>query len=285
MSVEDNYFSVNRTIRVRDKLLLMDEPWVMGIINCTPDSFYENSRYQNLTSVLAVAEQQISEGAKILDLGGYSSRPGAASVSTADEITRTAPAIAAIRKAFPDVLISIDTFRSDVAQAALEAGADIINDISGGSIDPKIWDVAARFKAPYILMHMRGTPETMQSLTEYSNLFTDLVSYFSEKIQQLHALGVHDIILDPGFGFAKTLEQNYELLRALPDFRFLHKPMLVGVSRKSMIYKKLGTTPHEALNGTTVLNTLALERGAAILRVHDVREAIEAVRLTEGFRR
>lgn len=281
MSVEDSYFSVKHTIRVGDKLLLMNEPWVMGIINCTPDSFYENSRYQNLNSILEVARKQISEGAKILDLGGYSSRQGAKSVSIEEEIARTAPSIQAIRAEFPEIIISIDTFRSEVAEAAIQAGANIINDISGGEIDPKIWEIAAKYQCPYILMHMRGTPETMQTLTDYTHLFNDIVLYFSTKIAQLHAIGVKDILLDPGFGFAKTVEQNYPLLHALSDFKFLQKPLLVGISRKSMIYKKLDITPQEALNGTTVLNTLALQKGATILRVHDVKEAVEAVRLTQ----
>lgn len=279
ISVEDSYFHSKTSIRLGDKLFSLDTPKVMGIINCTPDSFFENSRFEGVTPVLKQAEKLISAGADMLDLGGYSTRPGAFNIPLTAEIERTRDSIAAIRKEFPDAVISIDTFRAEVAREALEAGANIINDISGGEIDPEIWNVAAHYQCPYILMHMRGTPQTMQENTHYDSLFKEIAAYFSTKLSALKKLGVNDVILDPGFGFSKTLEQNYELLDCLPDLQFLGHPLLVGFSRKSMIYKRLGITPEEALNGTTVLNTKAVLSGAKILRVHDVKEAKEIIRL------
>jgi dihydropteroate synthase len=279
ISVEDSYFRSKNSIRLGKKLFSLAHPRVMGILNCTPDSFYEGSRIQTMDAVLKMAEKQIREGASILDVGGYSSRPNASEVSLAEEIARTQNAIISIKKEFPEIVISIDTFRSEVARIALESGADLINDISGGEIDPKIWKIAAHYQCPYILMHMRGNPKTMQSQTDYRNLFSDVSKYFSVKINQLKQLGVHDVILDPGFGFAKTLDQNYELLDRLKDLHFLEKPILVGFSRKSMIYRLLDSTPEEALNGTTVLNTKAILKGAQILRVHDVKEATEVLKL------
>lgn len=266
-------------MRLGDKLLSIDTPKVMGIINCTPDSFFESSRFENVTSVLHQAEKLISEGADMLDIGGYSTRPGAFNIPLTAEIERTRDSIARIRKEFPRMVISIDTFRAEVAKEAIEAGADLINDISGGEIDPEIWNVAAHYRCPYILMHMRGTPQTMQENTQYESLFKEIAAYFSTKLNALKKRGVHDVILDPGFGFSKTLEQNYELLGHLTDFRFLGYPLLVGFSRKSMIYNKLGITPEEALNGTTVLNTKAILSGAKILRVHDVKEAKQIIDL------
>jgi len=279
MSVEDSYFHSKNSIRVGNNLLNLQIPKVMGIINCTPDSFFEDSRMDTVDLVLRQAEKHISEGADILDIGGYSTRPGAAVISVEEEITRTRTAIDAIRKAYPEITISIDTFRGEVAQQALEAGAQIVNDISGGEIDPTIWEVVARHQCPYILMHMRGTPQTMQENTHYTSLFKEIAAYFSQKLAALKALGIHDVILDPGFGFSKTMEQNYELLEQLADFQFLGQPILAGVSRKSMIYKKLGIPPAEALNATTALNTVAVLKGASILRVHDVKEAREIIRL------
>jgi dihydropteroate synthase len=251
----------------------------MGIINCTPDSFYEGSRYETIKGILTQTEKFISEGVDIIDVGGYSTRPGAFNIPLTEEIERTQKAIAAIRKEFPEIIISIDTFRAEVAKEALEAGANLVNDISGGEIDPEIWNIVAKYKCPYILMHMRGTPQNMQEFTTYDSLFKDIASYFSTKINALKKLGIHDVIIDPGFGFSKTLEQNYELLNTLSDLQFLGCPILVGFSRKSMIYKKLGITNNEALNGTTILNTKAILNGAKILRVHDVREAKEVVEL------
>lgn len=278
-SVEDTNFGSISSIRVGDKLVDFSVPLVMGILNVTPDSFYEGSRENSLSGSIEKARQMISEGAAILDIGGYSTRPGADDIPVEEEIERVVPVIQAIRAEFPSILISIDTFRGDVAEKAILAGAQIINDVSGFEIDPTIVNVAAKYKVPYILMHMRGTPDTMQSLTEYDNLFKDIAHYFSEKIERLKQAGLKDVILDPGFGFAKTIEQNHELLRNLEAFQLFKLPVLAGLSRKSMIYKKLGTTPEESLNGTIALNAIALTKGAHILRVHDVKEAVELVKL------
>lgn len=281
ISVEDSYFHSKNSIRLGDKLFSLATPKVMGIINCTPDSFYEHSRFENITTVLRQTEKLISDGADMLDVGGYSTRPGAFNIDITQEIDRTRNSIAEIRKNFPDIVISIDTFRAEVAKEALEAGADIVNDISGGEIDPEIWNVVAHYQCPYILMHMKGTPQTMQENTNYESLFKEISAYFSIKLNALKKLGVNDVILDPGFGFSKTMAQNYELLDRLSDFQFLGKPLLAGFSRKSMIYKKLGITAEEALNGTTVLNTKAILNGAKILRVHDVKEAKEIITLLD----
>jgi dihydropteroate synthase len=279
MSVEDSYFHSKNSIRVGNKLLNLQIPKVMGIINCTPDSFFEDSRMDTVDLVIRQAEKHIADGADLLDIGGYSTRPGAAVISTEEEISRTRAAIAAIRREFPEIILSIDTFRGEVARQALEAGAQIVNDISGGEIDPTIWKVVAEYQCPYILMHMRGTPQNMQENTQYGSMFKEIAAYFSQKLAALKALGIYEVILDPGFGFSKTGEQNYELLDQLADFQFLGQPILAGISRKSMIYKKLGITAAEALNGTTVLNTVAVLKGASILRVHDVKEAREIIRL------
>ena len=281
ISVEDSYFHSKNSIRISDNLFSLAIPKVMGIINCTPDSFYEGSRYETIKGILTQTEKFISEGVDIIDIGGYSTRPGAFNIPLTEEIERTRKSIAAIRKEFPELIISIDTFRAEVAKEALESGANIVNDISGGEIDPEIWNVVAKYNCPYILMHMRGTPQNMQEFTTYDSLFKDIAAYFSTKINALKKLGIHDIIIDPGFGFSKTLEQNYELLNTLPDLQFLGCPILVGFSRKSMIYKKLGTSAKEALNGTTVLNTKAILNGAKILRVHDVKEAKEVIQLLQ----
>jgi dihydropteroate synthase len=281
ISVEDSYFHSKNSIRISDNLFSLAIPKVMGIINCTPDSFYEGSRYETIKGILTQTEKFISEGVDIIDIGGYSTRPGAFNIPLTEEIERTQKSITAIRKEFPELIISIDTFRAEVAKEALEAGANLVNDISGGEIDPEIWNVVAKYNCPYILMHMRGTPQNMQEFTTYDSLFKDIAAYFSTKINALKKLGIHDIIIDPGFGFSKTLEQNYELLNTLPDLQFLGCPILVGFSRKSMIYKKLGTSAQEALNGTTVLNTKAILNGAKILRVHDVNEAKEVIQLLQ----
>nr|WP_317173712.1 dihydropteroate synthase [Adhaeribacter radiodurans] len=257
----------------------MASPIVMGILNVTPDSFYEGSRHTTTDEVVAQAEKMLAEGADILDIGGYSSRPGATDISVDEEKARVIPAIEAIRRAFPGTFISIDTFRSEIAQAAVQAGASIINDISGGSLDDKMFATAATLKVPYILMHMRGTPQTMKQLTSYDNLIVELVTYFEHKVAQLRAAGVVDIIIDPGFGFAKTVEQNFTLLRNLNEFSLFELPILVGLSRKSMTYKTLGIEASEALPGTIALNTVALLQGASILRVHDVKEAVQTIKL------
>lgn len=282
LGVEDTIFRRKTSITVRGKLLDLGSPKIMGIVNTTPDSFYSGSTVNSEDVLRARVNDMLLSGADILDIGGYSSRPGADDVSVQEEIDRVCPAIESILNEHPEAVISIDTFRSEVAENALKLGAAIINDISGFEQDDRLPKVAAKYNSPYILMHMRGTPQTMQKLTDYENIFSEMVKYFSTKMEVLKKAGVKDIILDPGFGFAKTLEDNHKLLHHLDYFHFLAAPLLVGVSRKSMIYKKLGTSPQEALNGTTVLNTVGLMKGAAILRVHDVKEAKEAVLLLEG---
>ncbi len=257
----------------------------MGIINLTPDSFYTESRKSTSSSILETASQMLQDGADILDIGGYSSRPGATAISEEEEINRVIHPIKMIKTTFPDCLISIDTFRSEVARQTVDAGAAIINDISGGELDPNMFQTVASLQVPYILMHMRGNPETMASQNQYEDLTRDVLKELALKVEKLEAMGVHDIIVDPGFGFAKNVEQNFQLLNELEFFNWLEKPLLVGLSRKSMIYKTLGTAPEEALNGTTVANTVALLKGANILRVHDVKEAKEAVGLISKLKR
>jgi dihydropteroate synthase len=251
----------------------------MGILNTTPDSFYEGSRAGSVENAVDRAGHMIAEGATILDIGGYSSRPGAADISEQEELDRVLPVIEVIIKNFPQAYVSIDTFRAGVARQAVERGACMVNDISGGSLDAQMFETVARLQVPYILMHMRGTPQTMKSQTDYGDILKEMVDYFQKKVYQLRQLDIKDIILDVGFGFAKTIEQNYFLLRNLEVFNILGLPVLAGLSRKSLIYKKLNIPVTGALNGTTVLNTLALSKGAAILRVHDVKEAVETVKL------
>ncbi|GAB5415910.1 MAG: dihydropteroate synthase [Crocinitomicaceae bacterium] len=279
LGVEDTIFRRKTSISVRGKLLDLQIPKVMGILNVTPDSFYTGSTVSSDEDLLSRVNEMLLSGADILDIGGSSSRPGADDVSLQEEMDRVCPAIARIIQEHPDALISIDTYRSEVADAALRVGAGIVNDISGFEHDHNLPQIAAKHNAPYILMHMRGTPKTMQTLTDYTNIFTEIATYFSAKQQLLHEAGVTDVILDPGFGFAKTLEDNHRLLRHLDYFQLLASPLLVGISRKSMIYKKLGASPEEALNGTTVLNTVGLMKGASILRVHDVKAAKEVLEL------
>ena len=277
--VEGTKFPRNTSIRVRDILMDLSTPKVMGIINVTPDSFYSDSRTTEET-LLNHVEKMLNEGMEIVDIGGYSSRPGAINITIEEEINRVVPAIKALKKAFPELIISLDTFRSEVAEIGIISGADIINDISGFEIDPEMVTVAAKYKVPLILMHMRGTPETMQSLTDYDCIFNEMIAYFSKKIDVLKRAGVNDIIIDPGFGFSKTIEQNYYLLEHLDDFLILNKPILAGLSRKSMIYKRMNTLPedNETLDGTIALNKIALKKGASILRVHDVKEAVELIK-------
>jgi dihydropteroate synthase len=269
----------NKTLNVRGLVLDLADPVVMGILNVTSDSFYEGSRVATEKDWLKRAEEMLNNGAAILDVGAYSSRPGASDVSEEIEIERIRQAISSLMKAFPKAILSVDTFRGKVANVAVQEGASIINDISGGSLDINMFETVARLQVPYILMHMRGTPQNMSTLTNYNNLVKELISYFQEKIVQLTSLGVKDIIIDPGFGFAKNIEQNFHLLNHLEQVHLLDKPLLVGVSRKSMIYKTLGNSVENSLNGTTVLNTIALLKGAHILRVHDVKEAREAILL------
>lgn len=251
----------------------------MGIINATPDSFYDKSRVNTEKNILSTASKMIAEGAEILDIGGYSSRPGADEVSVSEETKRVSEAIKTIRSQFPDILISVDTFRAEVVAKGFEAGADVVNDISGGKLDANMFETVARLKMPYIMMHMKGDPQSMSSETQYNDLVKDINYYFSDQIHQARNAGIKDIIIDPGFGFAKTTAQNYRLLRQIDLLKLHDCPILVGVSRKSMIYKSLNTSPKEALNGTSVLNGYALEKGAMILRVHDVKEAMETIQL------
>lgn len=259
--------------------MTFEKPIVMGILNVTPDSFFDGGKHNTIENALLHASELINDGVDIIDIGAYSSRPGAALISVQEEIDRALPVIEAITKQFPDSILSIDTFRADVAKATIQAGAHIINDISGGILDDKMFETVAELQVPYILMHMRGTPETMQQLTDYNDVVNDVAVDLGEKIAKLRALGVKDIILDPGFGFAKTVEQNYELLLRVNELHYHGLPILGGISRKSMIYKKLGITPQESLSATTALNTLLLERGVQILRVHDVKEAKQLTQL------
>ena len=272
----------NLSINIKGKLHYFHNPWVMGIVNVTPDSFYADSRTFDSQSIYNRIADLIEQGADAIDIGGYSSRPGALDVSPEEEYSRLASALEIIRKHFPDTIVSIDTFRADVARkCVLDWQADIINDISGGIADPEMWNTVAELKVPYILMHMRGTPKTMQSLCDYSDVTADVIKDLAVKTDKMRQLGITDIIIDPGFGFAKTLEQNYTLMSELQEFKRLDMPLLVGISHKSMIYKALDIKPENALNGTTVLNTIALAKGADILRVHDVKEAKEAVKITK----
>ena len=251
----------------------------MGILNLTPNSFYDGGKYTNDADVLKQVEQMLFDGADFIDVGAYSSKPNAEFVSEQDELDRLIPIVKSILKEFPNTLLSIDTFRSQVAKQAIEAGACIINDISAGNLDDKMMETIATLQVPYIMMHMKGTPQTMMQLSNYEDVVKEVLFYFSEKIALARSFGINDLIVDPGFGFAKTVEQNYEILQKLELFSILELPLLVGISRKSMIYKPLQTTPDKALNGTTALNMMALTKGAKILRVHDVKEAVECVHL------
>jgi dihydropteroate synthase len=268
-----------KTLNVHGKLIDLSTPAVMGIVNITPDSFFEGSRFTTEAEILAQTEKMLSEGAAFIDVGGYSSRPGAKDISVKEELVRVVSAVKAISKRFPSAVISVDTFRSEVARQAVQEGASIINDISAGELDKEMFTTVAALNVPYIIMHMRGTPQTMKSLTEYKNLILEVTDYFVEKINRLTALGVKDVIIDPGFGFAKTIDQNFELLANLGVFKILDKPILAGLSRKSMIWKTLGSSAEDALNGTTALNMVTLLNGAGILRVHDVKQAVEVVKL------
>jgi dihydropteroate synthase len=272
---------LNYTINANGQLIDLGTPQVMGILNVTPDSFYSGSRKQTETEIAERVEQILAEGGQMIDIGAYSSRPNADNVSTKEEMERLRRGLRILREKAPDAIVSVDTFRADVAKMCVEEyGVQIVNDISGGELDKEMFPTVARLGVPYVLMHMKGTPQTMQEAPHYDDLMKEVLLYFAEKIQQLRDLGQKDIILDPGFGFAKTLEHNYELLSHLEALQIFELPILVGVSRKSMIYKLLGTTAQEALNGTTVLNTICLMKGCAnILRVHDVKECVEAVNI------
>jgi dihydropteroate synthase len=267
------------TIRCKGQLIDLSTPKVMGILNVTPNSFFDGGKYKNESEMLSQVGKMLSDGATFIDIGAYSSKPSAAFVSEEEELQRIVPIVQLILEHFPETLISIDTFRSEVAKACIENGAALINDISAGILDDKMLEIVAKYNVPYIMMHMRGTPQTMQKMTSYENIVKEILFYFSERIAKARSLGINDLIIDPGFGFAKTLEQNYEVLQKLQLFEMLELPLLAGVSRKSMIYKTLHSSAEEALNGTTFLNAIALTKGAKILRVHDVKEAMECVTL------
>jgi len=267
------------TLNCKGRLLVVDKPLVMGIINTTPDSFYQGSRFTGTDSLLHQAELMLKQGADIIDIGGQSTRPGSARITADEELQRVSGAIEVLHKNFPEAIISIDTYWSRVAEEAVLSGASIINDISAATVDEKILEVAARYQTPYCCMHMPGNPDTMHQVPAYENLMREILDYFIRKIELCRKAGIKDVIIDPGFGFGKTAAQNFELIRRLHIFKILQAPILVGVSRKSTIWKTLGITAGEALNGTTVLHTIALQNGASILRVHDVKEAVEAVKL------
>jgi dihydropteroate synthase len=267
------------TINCKGQLIDLSSPKVMGILNITPNSFFDGGMYKNESEILSRVEKMMSEGASFIDIGAYSSKPSAAFVSEQEEMERIVPIVDLVLKHFPEAILSIDTFRAAVAKACIESGAAMINDISAGLLDHKMLETIAQYKVPYIMMHMRGTPQTMQTLTQYDAIVKEMLFYFSERVAAARALGINDLIVDPGFGFAKTLEQNFEVFQKLALFNSLELPILIGISRKSMIYKTLNTSAKEALNGTTVLNALALSKGAKILRVHDVKEAMECISL------
>ena len=270
----------SKVINIRGQLIDLSEPVVMGILNITPDSFFDGGQYGTQKEIIAQCEKMLREGALIIDVGAYSSRPGAAGVSVQEEWRRLEKALKIIRQSFPGVYLSLDTFRSGIAKRAVNYyGVDIINDIYGGRADTKMFETMGELKVPYILMHMQGTPQTMQKEPRYEDVVADISLFFAERVNMLHSLGVNDIILDPGFGFGKTLQHNYSLLARLKEFLLHEMPLCVGVSRKSMIYKALGVSADNSLNGTTVLNTIALLNGADILRVHDVKEAVESIKL------
>lgn len=279
MEAKDKAFSHKKTLLAKGNLIDLSRPKVMGIINATPDSFYDGGENIDIDKAVLKVEKMLKDGADIIDIGGYSTKPNASEISIEEEESRILPLIKTLIQKFPDIVISIDTFRSKVAEKAVEAGASIINDVSGGNLDKEMFNMVAKLKVPYILMHMRGTPATMQKLTDYQHLIKDIVLELSEKLEILRSLQVNDVIIDPGFGFAKSLAQNYEILNNLSYFKQLDCPILVGVSRKSMIYKLLDVDAVNALNGTTALNMAALINGGNILRVHDVKEAVETVKI------
>jgi len=280
MFFKDTFFSKNRSLNCGGKLLDLSVPKIMGILNVTPDSFYDGGEYDDPDKILKKVNRMIDEGADILDVGGISTRPGSEPISEKEEIERIIPAIRLIRDHFPDTIISVDTYRANVARiAAKDWSVEIINDISGGSMDKSMFDTVADLQIPYIFMHMKGSPLTMQNHIHYVDIISEMLDYFAEKVALLRSLGLNDIVIDPGFGFSKSLEQNFHLLHHLDAFQAFELPILAGISRKSMIYKTLETEPSESLNGTTVLNTIALLKGANILRVHDIKEAVQTVTL------
>ena len=279
MEPKDTLFLVNKTLCLKGDVINLAEPRVMGILNVTPDSFYDGGQYTTMDRILRRAEQMLAEGATFIDVGGYSTRPRATEVSEVEELERVIPVLKTLSKAFPRAYFSIDTFRAEVAKRAVQAGACLVNDISGGTLDEKMFETVSQLNVPYVLMHTRGTPQTMTKLTQYQNVVLDVLDALQKKVFHLRHLGQKDILIDVGFGFAKTREQNYEMLENLNYFELLKLPLLIGVSRKSLVYQTLGIPSTESLNGTTVLHTLALTKGASVLRVHDVKEAVEAIKL------
>ncbi len=279
MKVKSTFFPQNTTLKVAGKIIDFSKVYIMGILNLTPDSFYDGGHHNSVEGSLRQAAKMIEEGADWIDIGGMSSRPNAEIISVEEELKRVMPSIEAIVKEFPNAILSIDTIHAKVAKTAAKAGVGVINDISGGNLDENMLETIAALKMPYILMHMRGTPSTMTKLNHYDDLTDDILDYFTQKLVHLDKIGIRDVIIDPGFGFSKNIPQNFELMRNLDAFKVLGKPLLVGISRKSMIWRSLGITPKEALNGTSVLHTLALQKGANILRVHDVKAAKEVIHL------
>ena len=271
-------------INCNGKLIDLSTPKVMGILNVTPNSFYDGGKHKEINSIIHQVDKMLSEGADFIDIGAYSSKPSAEFVSEEEEIKRLVPIVKSLVETFPNIVLSVDTFRAQVAKASVENGVAMVNDIAAGLLDDKMLETVAELKVPYIMMHMRGNPQTMQSLTDYNDIVKEMIFYFSERIKKARSFGISDIIIDPGFGFAKTLEQNYEVLHKMELFSMLELPLLAGISRKSMIYKVLEKTPQEALNGTSVLNTIALQKGAKILRVHDVKEAVECIKLVSKLK-
>lgn len=271
------------TINCKGKLVDLSSPKAMGILNLTPNSFYDGGRYSDEKAILSQVQKMLDQGATFIDVGAYSSKPNADFVSEEEELQRLIPVVELLVNTFPEILISVDTFRSKVAENAIKAGAALINDISAGSLDENMMQTVAKLQVPYIMMHMKGTPNTMQSLTQYDDIFQEIMFYFAEKIQLARSFGVNDLIIDPGYGFAKTTEQNFELMHKSEILKHLKLPILVGISRKSMIYKTLKNSAQEALNGSTALNAFALTKGASILRVHDVKEAVETIALYEAL--
>jgi dihydropteroate synthase len=284
MMAKDTFLNRKVTLNSKGKLIDLSKPSVMAILNITPDSFYAKSRTDGINDALKKTDLFLSEGAKFIDLGAYSSRPGAADISIDEELNRLIPIVAAISKEFPEAILSIDTFRAKVAEEAIAAGGHVINDIAAGALDEAMFDTIAKLQVPYLIMHMKGTPQTMQQHAVYSDIVAEVSTYFLEKIIQLKNRGVKDLLIDPGFGFAKTIPQNYALLQQLEQLTSFELPIVVGFSRKSMVTKVLGNKANEALNGTSILNTTALLKGASILRVHDVKEAIECIELTEKIK-
>lgn len=271
-------------INCNGNLIDLSTPKIMGILNVTPNSFYDGGKHKEINSIIHQVDKMLSEGADFIDIGAYSSKPSAEFVSEDEEIKRLVHIIKELIATFPAIILSVDTFRANVAKASVDNGVAMVNDISAGLLDGKMLETVADLKVPYIMMHMRGNPQTMQSLAQYDDIVKEMIFYFSERIQKARSFGISDIIIDPGFGFAKTLEQNYEVLHKMELFSMLELPLLAGISRKSMIYKVLESTPQDALNGTSVLNAIALQKGAKILRVHDVKEAVECIKLVNKLR-